>query len=92
VQKSLARCHFHPYARVVVRRIPPVVPCARLDDGRLALMKDAGLPVKQYGQFALEHRELLDERGVIVFSSDTRSYERGQLGGSATHRIVPGTL
>jgi hypothetical protein len=36
------------------------VPYAGLDDGPLALMKNAGLPVALYGQLTFEHSEFLD--------------------------------
>jgi hypothetical protein len=45
VHEPLAWCDLHPYARVAVARIPPVVPYAQLDNGRLALMQNAGLSV-----------------------------------------------
>jgi hypothetical protein len=68
------------------------VPYAELDDGRLALMKNADLPVALHGQVTLEHGELLEKSGMAMFPHDTRPNERGQLGGRAARRIVPGTL
>jgi hypothetical protein len=45
LHEPLAGCDLHPYGRVAVARIPPVMPYVRLDDGRLALMQNAGLPI-----------------------------------------------
>ena len=64
MHEPLAGCDLHPYPRVAVARIPPVVPYPGLDDGRLALMQNAGLPVAFYGQLALEHGEALDQSGM----------------------------
>ncbi len=89
MHEPLAWCDLNPYARVAVARIPPVVPYAGLDDGRLALMKDAGLPVALHGQLTLKHGKLLDKSGMAVFPNDTRPNERGQLGGRAARRVVP---
>jgi hypothetical protein len=57
VHEPLAGCDLHPYPRVAVARILPVVPCARLDNGRLALMQNAGLSVAFYGQLTLKRGE-----------------------------------
>jgi len=88
--RRLAWCDLQPQACVAVARIPPVVPYAGLDDDRLALMKNAGLFVALRGQLTLEHGELLDKRGVAMFPHDTRSNERGQLGGRATAGLSQG--
>ena len=76
VQKPFAGRDLHPYAGVAVARIPPVVPYARLDDGRLPPTKNAGLPVALHGQLTLEHGELLDKSGMAVFPHDLRPNER----------------
>jgi len=47
------------------------VPYAELDDGPLALMKNAGLPVALYGQLTFEHSEFLDKSGMATFPNDT---------------------
>src|SRR5262249_25381868 len=73
-------------------RIPPVVPYAGIDDGRLALMQNARLLFALDVQLALEHGEALDKGGMPVFPHDTRPNESGQLGGRSARRIVPGTL
>src|SRR5262249_11480827 len=92
MQEPLAGRDLHPYQRVAVGRIPPVVPYARLDDGSLALMQNAHLVVALDGQLTLEHGEALDKDGMPVFPGDTRPNQRGQLGGRAARRIVPRTL
>jgi len=92
MHETLAGCDLYPYSRVAVARIPPVVPYARLDDCRLALMQNAGLPVAFYGQLTLERGEALDLSGMAVFPHDTRADERGQLRGPAACRVVPGKL
>jgi hypothetical protein len=91
VHEPLAGCDLHPYPRVVVARIPPVVPYAGLDDGRLALMQNAGLPVAFYGQLTLERGEALDLSGMAVFPYDTRADECGQLGSNSVVRILGST-
>jgi hypothetical protein len=92
VQKPFAWCDLHPYAGVAVARIPPVVPYAGLDDGRLASTKNAGLPVALHGQLTLEYGELLDKSGMAVFPHHTRPNERREFGGPAACRVVPRTL
>ena len=62
IQEPFAGCDLHPYAGVPVARIPPVVPYAGLDDGRLASTKIADLPVALHGQLTLEHGELFDKK------------------------------
>src|SRR5215472_2824990 len=92
VDEPLAGCDLHPYPRVASARIPPVVPYAGTDDGRLALMQNVRLLVALHGQLALQHGELLYKGGMAVFADDTRPNESGQLGGRAACRIVPGAL
>jgi hypothetical protein len=70
---------------------PFVVPYAGLDDGRLALMQNAGLPVAFYGQLTLERGEALDLSGMAVFPYDTRADECGQLGSNSVVRILGST-
>ena len=41
VHGPVARCDLHAYSSVVLARIPPIVPYAGLDDGRLALAENA---------------------------------------------------
>src|SRR5215472_15064083 len=48
VHEPLSWCDLQPYARVAVARIPPVVPHAGLDNGRLALMQNTGSSVGFY--------------------------------------------
>jgi hypothetical protein len=61
-----------------------------LDDGRLALMQNADLPIAFYAQLTLKRGEALDESGVAVFPHDTRADNRGQLGGRAACRVAKG--
>jgi hypothetical protein len=73
-----------PCTCVLVAGVPPVVPHARLDDGRLAFAEDAGLAVQLQSQLALEHRNALDQRGVEMLADDTRADRCGQLRGRAS--------
>jgi len=66
IQKPFAWSDLHLYAGIAVARIPPVVPYAGLDDGRLAPTKNGGLPVALHGQLTLECGELLDKTGMAV--------------------------
>jgi hypothetical protein len=39
MREPFAWCHLHPYPGVALARVPPIVPYAGFDDGRLALMQ-----------------------------------------------------
>src|SRR5215813_13942804 len=92
VYEPLAGRDLHPYPRVAAARIPPVVPYACLDDGRLALSQNAGVPVSLHHQLTLERGESFDQSGMAVFPHDARPNQRGQLGSRAARRVVPRTL
>jgi hypothetical protein len=92
VHEPLAGCDLHPHPRIAVARIPPVMPYAELDDGRLALIQNTHLPVAFYCQLTLQRGEALDQGGMTVFPNDACPNERSQLGGRAARRIVPRTL
>jgi hypothetical protein len=77
------------YTRVAVARVPPIVPDAGLNHGRLALMKNADLPIAFDGQLTLDHRESLDKTGMVVFPDHTCPDERGQLGSRTAPRGCP---
>src|ERR1700687_4047928 len=81
VGEALAGRHLNANAGILaVARIPPVVPYARLHDGRLALTENCCLPSKLHGQFAFKDGEAFNESGMTVLPHDPRSDERCQLG------------
>ena len=91
--ESLAGRHLHANAGVLaVARVPPIVPHARLDDGRIILAEDSRLPGELHGQFTLKHGEALNESGMAVLAHDSRSNERCQLGSRAALWVLPGKL
>jgi hypothetical protein len=68
-----------PHAGVAIARIPPVMPDARGNYGALTLAQDRLLPVALHAKLALEHREPLDESGMIMLPDHTGANERDEL-------------
>jgi rSAM/selenodomain-associated transferase 2 len=77
VAEALARRDLDPHTGIAVAAIPPVVPHARLDDGRLALPQNAGLPVAFDRQLALENGEALHQGRMAACSGSAVSLPRG---------------
>jgi hypothetical protein len=65
------------------------VPDARLDNARLALAKDARLPLALDGQLTLDDGEALDHRWVVVLAHYAGANEGDELGGHAALRVFP---
>src|SRR4029434_11204525 len=74
VDEALAGCDFDPHAGLAPPSVPPVVPGAGLDDGGLALTKNAGLPVALHSQCSLEDGEFLLHRWMVMFTNDARPH------------------
>src|SRR5678816_3726707 len=77
VHESLPWRDLHPHTRIAVARVPPIVPDAGVDDSRLALVKNAGLPVALHGQLPFKHGEPLNQSGMTVLPYDACSNKRG---------------